>query len=57
MCMSSPAGLMAESIVLGLQLGRDRLPVNMSQVAILDDGEKEIFVSLMVPLGGHRGWK
>ena len=53
--MSSPAGLMTESIVLGLQLDSNGLPVDVSQVAILDDGEKEILVSLMVPLGRHCG--
>lgn len=55
MHMSSPAGLMTEGILLGLQLGRDRLPVDVSQVAVLDDGEKEILVSLMIPLGRHFG--
>jgi hypothetical protein len=47
---------MTEGIVLKLQLGRHRLPVDVSQVAILDDGEKEILVSLMIPLGRHCGW-
>jgi hypothetical protein len=55
MCMSSPAGLMTEGIVLGLQLSRDRLPVDVSQVAILDDGEQEILVSLVIPHGRHCG--
>jgi len=55
MYLSLPAGLMTESIVLGLQLGRDRLPVDVSQVAILNDGEKKILVSLVIPLGRHTG--
>jgi hypothetical protein len=53
--MSSPAGLMTEGIVLGLQLGRDRLPVDVSQVAILDDGEQEILVSFVIPHRRHCG--
>lgn len=53
--MNIPAGLMTESVVLGLQLGRDRLPVDVSQVAILDDGQQEILVSLMIPHGRHSG--
>ena len=44
---------MTEAVVSGLQLGRDRLPVDMSQVAILDNGEEEILVSLVIPHGGH----
>jgi hypothetical protein len=46
---------MTEGIVLGLQLGRDRLPVDVSQVAVLNDGEKKILVSLVIPLGRHTG--
>ncbi len=56
MRLSSPAGLMTESVVPRLQLGRDSLPVDVSQVAVLDDGEQEILVSLVVPHGGHSGW-
>lgn len=55
MYKSSPASLMTKGIVLGLQLGRNGLPVDMGKVALFDDGEKEILVSPVIPLGRHGG--
>jgi hypothetical protein len=44
---------MSKGIVLDREFCSNGLPINIAELAILNDGEKKVFVSLMVPLGRH----
>lgn len=44
---------MGEGVAFGLQLCRNRLPVDVSEVPVLDDGKEQILVRLVIPLGRH----
>lgn len=44
---------MGEGVLLRSQLDRNRLPVDVSKVAIFDDGEEQVLVRLVIPLRRH----
>jgi hypothetical protein len=51
---------MTEGIALDCHLFGDVLPVNALERAIVDDGQQQVFIRLVVPQGGararHFGW-
>lgn len=57
---SIPACFMTEGIALDCHLFGDVLPVNALERAIVDDGQQQVFIRLVVPQGGararHLGW-
>ena len=48
-----PAGFMGEGVGFGLHLRGYRGPADALQITILDDGQEQVLVGLVVPLRRH----